>query len=84
MLGTVAFSGMQIGTILGNALSGVLIHETQRWESVFYFFGSATIIWFVIWTFVCFSSPETHPFVKDQEYYYLKESPVSKYRGGEY
>lgn len=37
---------LQIGTILGNFFSGLLLHY-YSWHSVFYFFGGVSLIWFI-------------------------------------
>ncbi|XP_035775354.1 putative inorganic phosphate cotransporter isoform X1 [Anopheles albimanus] len=71
-LGSLVFGGGQVGTILGNLLSGVLLHNIEGWSSVFYFFGGLGILWFVIFTLLCYSDPESHPFISEKEKDYLK------------
>uniref|UniRef100_A0A1Y1LE63 Major facilitator superfamily (MFS) profile domain-containing protein n=1 Tax=Photinus pyralis TaxID=7054 RepID=A0A1Y1LE63_PHOPY len=66
-LGSLTFAGSLLGTVLGTSLSGILIKETQDWASVFYFFGGFGVVWFVIWTLMCYSDPESHPFISDKE-----------------
>lgn len=73
ILGSLVFGGGQVGTILGNALSGILIDYFDSWESVFYVFGVAAIVWFIIFTMICYSDPESHPFIKESEKEYLKK-----------
>lgn len=54
-IGTLTFSGAQMGSIFGSLMSGVLL-ETYSWESVFYFFGGFGIAWsvlFVSWDEWC-------------------------------
>ncbi|XP_065338059.1 putative inorganic phosphate cotransporter, partial [Cloeon dipterum] len=70
--GTLVFSGGQVGTIVGNALSGVLV-EAWGWESAFYFFGTCAIVWFIIFTLICYSRPDDHPFISDKELEFLHE-----------
>lgn len=60
-----------LGTILSNAISGELIRYTQDWASVFYFFGALGIIWFILWVLLCYSDPQSHPFISDKEKEYL-------------
>lgn len=48
-LGSLVFGGAQFGTIVGNALSGVVLHATEDWRSVFYLFGGLGTLWFIIW-----------------------------------
>jgi MFS transporter, ACS family, solute carrier family 17 (sodium-dependent inorganic phosphate cotransporter), other len=64
--------GSLIGTVIGTALSGVLI-SAWGWESVFYVFGSAAIVWFIVFTLICYSTPDTHPFITDKEKKFLEE-----------
>ncbi|CAB3371455.1 Hypothetical predicted protein [Cloeon dipterum] len=66
------FAGTQIGTVIGTALSGVLI-EAFGWESVFYFFGSCAIVWFIIFTLICYSKPDEHPYITEKEKKFLHE-----------
>ncbi|CAB3371453.1 Hypothetical predicted protein [Cloeon dipterum] len=70
--GTMVFAGTQIGTVIGTALSGVLI-EAFGWESVFYFFGSCAIVWFIIFTLICYSKPDEHPYITEKEKKFLHE-----------
>lgn len=70
-LGSFVFGGGQIGTILGTAVSGLLIDYFDSWESVFYFFGILGVVWFILFTLLCYSDPESHPFIKDSEKEFL-------------
>ncbi|KAL1497229.1 hypothetical protein ABEB36_008224 [Hypothenemus hampei] len=71
-IGSMVYAGSQFGTILSNAISGELIRYTENWASVFYFFGSLGIIWFIIWVMICYSDPQSHPFISDKERQYLE------------
>uniref|UniRef100_A0A336K4P4 CSON011178 protein n=1 Tax=Culicoides sonorensis TaxID=179676 RepID=A0A336K4P4_CULSO len=70
-IGSLVFGGGQVGTILGTYISGVLL-DNFHWSSVFYFFGGLGALWFVLFTLLCYSDPESHPFIKDSEKDYLK------------
>ncbi|KRT78184.1 membrane transporter [Oryctes borbonicus] len=72
-IGTLAFAGSQVGTILANAVSGVVIHATESWASVFYLFGSLGVLWFILFTLLCYSDPESHPFITEKEKNYLRK-----------
>lgn len=72
-LGSFVFGGGQIGTILGTLLSGYLIHWFESWDSVFYFFGICGILWFIIFTMICYKDPESHPFIKESEKDFLRK-----------
>ncbi|XP_046394163.1 putative inorganic phosphate cotransporter isoform X1 [Ischnura elegans] len=75
-LGTLVFSGAQMGTIIGTALGGPLITK-WGWESVFYFFGVVGILWFIAWCTLCYSTPQSHPWISTEELAYLeKEIPA--------
>lgn len=71
-LGSFVFGGGQVGTIVGTALSGVLIDYYDDWASVFYFFGIMAIVWFIVFVFICYKDPESHPFIKEKEKEYLR------------
>lgn len=74
-IGTVVMTGAQVGTVVGTALSGVLLqYSTIGWPIVFYVFGALGIIWFVFWTVLCYSTPATHPFITEKEKKYLHET----------
>lgn len=47
-LGSLVFGGGLVGTIVGNLVSGLLLHNIDGWSSVFYFFGGLGIFWFVL------------------------------------
>lgn len=47
-LGAFVFGGAQIGTILGNSVSGLLIHSFNNVDVVFYFFGGMAIIYVIL------------------------------------
>ncbi|KAK5640839.1 hypothetical protein RI129_009386 [Pyrocoelia pectoralis] len=72
-LGSLTFAGSLLGTVLGTSVSGVLIKHTQDWASVFYLFGGLGVAWFVIWTLLCYSDPESHPFISDNEKNFLRK-----------
>ncbi|SPP81431.1 putative inorganic phosphate cotransporter [Drosophila guanche] len=69
-LGALVLGGGQVGTIMGNLLSGVFLDDYD-WPFVFYFFGGLGVIWFVIFVFLCYSDPSSHPFIKPSEREYL-------------
>lgn len=78
-IGTMVYAGAQMGTIVGNIVSGFLISATEDWASVFYFFGVLGILWFILFSLLCYSTPDTHPFISDSEKKFLsKELGKSK------
>ncbi len=54
------FIGAQFGTVIAMPVSGILADEVS-WETVFYFFGALGVAWFIVWCFLCYDSPATHP-----------------------
>ncbi|XP_019869672.2 putative inorganic phosphate cotransporter isoform X5 [Aethina tumida] len=82
-IGTLVYAGGQIGTIVTNLISGSLIKYTEDWASVFYLFGGMGVVWVVVWMLICYSDPESHPFISDKEREYLQKelgsvSPVKR------
>ncbi|XP_071443502.1 sialin-like isoform X2 [Hetaerina americana] len=72
ILGTLVYSGSQIGTVFGMALSGKVI-ENFGWENVFYLFGGLGIIFHLFWLALCYDDPKKHPFTTQEELEYLEE-----------
>lgn len=60
------------GTVMANSISGTLIHATKSWASVFYFFGVMGCLWTFLWTILCYSDPDSHPYISDKEKSYLQ------------
>lgn len=67
------FSLFFSGNVIGNAASGLIIGSTQSWESVFYVFGAVGILWFLCWVLLCYSDPNSHPFISDDEKKFLEK-----------
>ncbi|CAK1547115.1 unnamed protein product [Leptosia nina] len=72
-VGALVFGGAQIGNVAGSFLSGLIMHN-GGWENVFYLFGGLGLAWFVLWCLLCYSSPNTHPFISDAEKRFLNEN----------
>ncbi|KAJ4444352.1 hypothetical protein ANN_06144, partial [Periplaneta americana] len=74
-LGSFVFAGAQVGTVVGTALSGVLLqYSPMGWPSVFYLFGSLGVVWFIVWIFVGYNDPQSHPFISDEEKMFLEKT----------
>ncbi|XP_046751159.1 putative inorganic phosphate cotransporter [Diprion similis] len=70
-----ALSGIQVGTVIGNALSGVLIsYSSIGWPIVFYVYGGLGMLWYPIWMMLCYNNPDVHPFITETEKEYLQIS----------
>jgi hypothetical protein len=68
-------SGMYLGEIVGFSLSGVLVGSDITiadkfyggWPSVFYVFGLVGLLWFPLWAYLAYESPEKHPSITKDE-----------------
>lgn len=72
MWGGISFAGTNLGTILGNILSGILIHAFNGWPIAFYFFSGYSAFYFVLVLFFLHSFPDTHPFISEEEREYIR------------
>ncbi|XP_028044031.1 putative inorganic phosphate cotransporter [Bombyx mandarina] len=72
--GAMIFGGAQIGNIFGPYVSGLLLSDGGDWANVFYVFGGLGIIWFLFWVLLCYSTPNSHPFISDEEKEYLNKN----------
>ncbi|XP_058793477.1 sialin-like [Phymastichus coffea] len=69
------YGSLMIGTIFATTVSGwILQYSSIGWPLVFYVMGIPGIIWYIFWLFLCYNSPQVHPFVTEKEMKYLKES----------
>ncbi|KAK3915848.1 Putative inorganic phosphate cotransporter [Frankliniella fusca] len=71
-LGSFVFAGAQLGTVAGTAISGLLLSHFY-WPVTFYFFGGLGVVWYAVWMALCYSTPEEHPFISEQERDYLHQ-----------
>ncbi|XP_026752401.2 putative inorganic phosphate cotransporter [Galleria mellonella] len=72
--GALVFGGAQIGNIFGSFMSGILLADGRDWAYVFYFFGGFGILWFILWSLLCYSTPNTHPYISKKELTYLNNN----------
>jgi ACS family sodium-dependent inorganic phosphate cotransporter len=66
-------SGIFVGTILGNFLSG-LISEAFGWEWIFYGYGIVAVAWYFLWLYVVKSGPENDNWMSQEEKDFIRES----------
>lgn len=66
-------SGIFVGTIIAFALTGWLIRDFG-WESVFYVFGIATVLWYFLWLIFVRSGPENDRLMTESERNFIIES----------
>ncbi|ODN02131.1 Sialin [Orchesella cincta] len=72
-LATLCFSGMPFGTGITMIMSGHLI-SAFGWPAVFYAPGILTILWFICWSLLVYSSPKEHPTISDTERNYIEDA----------
>uniref|UniRef100_W8BDX8 Putative inorganic phosphate cotransporter n=1 Tax=Ceratitis capitata TaxID=7213 RepID=W8BDX8_CERCA len=70
LLGAFIMGGGQMGTVLSNSLSGALLRYA-KWPWVFYTFGIMAALWILFFILMCFSDPNSHPYISDKEKEYL-------------
>ena len=70
---TICTSGLFLGTVIGMALSGVIVKQFG-WTWVFYIFGFIAIIWCFFWFLLVTDSPMDHPRISQNEKNYIKTS----------
>lgn len=70
-LSGIIWAGSQVGAVCSMAVSGILAKETG-WESIFFLFGFLTVMWFIFWSYFCFSCPHDHPRISKDEKRYLE------------
>ncbi|XP_075232067.1 putative inorganic phosphate cotransporter isoform X2 [Lycorma delicatula] len=72
-MAALVFAGVQIGTVIASALSGIIMQYVPGgWPNVFYFYGAAGLVWFLIWCILCYNDPSSHPFISEEEKVYLQ------------
>lgn len=70
----VIYAGYIPGIVVGTTGPALIIrYAGLGWAGAFYFFGILGIIWFAIWTCMCYSYVESHPFISDTEKKFFQE-----------
>lgn len=64
-------SGAAIGGIVSGPIIAFLFLVLESWQAVFVVIGSLGLLWLVPWLVVCKSSPDTHPWLSDEERGYI-------------
>ncbi|KAL8574081.1 hypothetical protein ACOMHN_061543 [Nucella lapillus] len=70
------YAGSQIGNVLTFPLAGMLCEYgfDGGWPSIFYLLGGYGLLWFVLWMFLVFDSPASHPRITPEEKHYTQTS----------
>jgi ACS family sodium-dependent inorganic phosphate cotransporter-like MFS transporter 5 len=66
-------AGSNFGTIISMPLSGYLcsLEFLGGWPLSFYIFGGLGVVWFVVWLFLVYDTPASHPYISIQEKNYI-------------
>ena len=88
-LSAVAFSGGSVGAVLTFAASGFLCSSDGGWPSIFYVTGSLALLWTLVWFWLIYDSPSTHPTISQEERDYIiasleeksQKTPPTPWRG---
>ncbi|XP_055995958.1 sialin-like [Ostrea edulis] len=68
-----AFGGSQLGNALAFPISSLLC-EYGGWPSIFFFLGSCSLVWTLLWGFFARNSPGEMPNITDVEKKYIEHS----------
>lgn len=60
------------------AISGILASSSLGWPSIFYFSGTAGVVWSVLWFFYGSNSPAECPTISADERAYIEKSLQQK------
>ena len=73
---TLIQTGSMIGTVVTLPMAAVLSKSEfmGSWESTFYLLGIIGLVWFTLWTFLVYESPESHPFISQKEANFILEN----------
>ncbi|XP_058803237.1 putative inorganic phosphate cotransporter isoform X2 [Phymastichus coffea] len=73
-LGTFAYAGGQLGTVITMPISGLLAGSSLGWPSIFYLFGALAISWATLFFVLGADEPNTCKKINDNERLYIQES----------
>jgi sugar phosphate permease len=65
--------GTAIGTVLSLLFTGLIV-DYINWEAAFYIMGGLSSIWCLLWWLLMTDSPQTHPYISDEERDYITSS----------
>ncbi|KAJ8669762.1 hypothetical protein QAD02_001021 [Eretmocerus hayati] len=73
--GAVMYAGSPFGIIFSMSISGIILqYSDSGWPVVFYFFGCAGMVSFLIICIFCYDKPSTSPFISHVEIEYLRDN----------
>lgn len=77
ILTTFTYSGTQAGTVIMLGVSGILASSTMGWPSIFYFSGTATLVWSILWYIYGCNSPADSTNISADEKSFIESMPGS-------
>jgi len=69
MAGT-SYAGTYVGSVIALSTCGV-IAEKMSWDWIFYIYGAVGLLWWALWTAVVRGTPESDPWISDEEKNYI-------------
>ncbi|KAL7740445.1 hypothetical protein ACLKA6_013238 [Drosophila palustris] len=79
-LGAFTYSGVTAGVVVSNSCSGLMLHSFH-WRITLFVFGGLTLVWFIFFVLLCYSTPDQHPCIKPKEMAYLNEQLGQRNKG---
>ncbi|CAG9771604.1 unnamed protein product [Ceutorhynchus assimilis] len=73
-LGSLCYSGMNLGVVAGSLITGVLMEFFNSWSPVFYLWGGYSGIYLIFLCLYLFSFPDDHPFMSQVENEYIRSA----------
>lgn len=70
---SIGISGIYAGTIVSNFMSGWLA-DNFGWESIFYTFGSAAVVWSIVWFIIVKDDPSKDSWMSSNEKEFIMNS----------
>jgi MFS family permease len=63
------YGGATAGLVVSMPIGGLLAGSSflGGWPSIFYVFGAVGVAWFVLYTFLVFENPDSHPWISASE-----------------
>lgn len=80
---SLTYSGTNFGAIIAIAISGPLSNlrdNEEGWPYIFYFFGTASLLFIPFWLLVAWDHPEDHPFISKEELDFLSKEIKSTHQ----
>lgn len=76
------YTGSNIGTVFTLGISGILGDSDflGGWPSVFYVFGTLGCVWLLLWAFIVYETPESHPRISKEELLLIRQGHEKKPR----